>query len=104
MFGEGTIDFPPIMQALRDSGYRGGVHVELSRHSHMAVRGSPRRLCLSGPAAENLMIRTVIGTWIGIFGRLAASRQIFRQVRSSSNGLFFFLYIGLPRPRNEIIS
>jgi sugar phosphate isomerase/epimerase len=37
MFGEGTIDFPPIMQALCDSGYRGGVHVELSRHSHMAA-------------------------------------------------------------------
>ncbi len=37
MFGEGTIDFPPIIQALRDTGYRRGVNVELSRHSHMAV-------------------------------------------------------------------
>jgi sugar phosphate isomerase/epimerase len=37
MFGEGTIDFPPIMQALRETGYRGGMHVELSRHSHMAA-------------------------------------------------------------------
>jgi sugar phosphate isomerase/epimerase len=37
MFGEGTIDFPPIARALRAIGYPGGVHVELSRHSHMAV-------------------------------------------------------------------
>lgn len=34
MFGEGEIDFPPIFQALRRVGYTGGVHVELSRHSH----------------------------------------------------------------------
>jgi sugar phosphate isomerase/epimerase len=37
MFGEGTMEFPPILQALRAIDYRGGVHVELSRHSHMAV-------------------------------------------------------------------
>lgn len=35
-FGEGTIDFPPVLKALRDLDYRGGVNVELSRHSHMA--------------------------------------------------------------------
>lgn len=35
-FGEGEIDFAPVMQALEDIGYAGGVHVELSRHSHMA--------------------------------------------------------------------
>ncbi len=37
MFGDGTIDFGPIFQALQDIKYPGGVHVELSRHSHMAV-------------------------------------------------------------------
>jgi L-ribulose-5-phosphate 3-epimerase len=37
MFGEGTIDFPPVLEALREVGYRGGLHVELSRHSHAAV-------------------------------------------------------------------
>ena len=37
MFGEGTMDFPPIARALREVGYQGGLHVELSRHSHMAV-------------------------------------------------------------------
>jgi L-ribulose-5-phosphate 3-epimerase len=36
MFGEGEMDFPPIIAALRDIGYDGGVHVELSRHSYMA--------------------------------------------------------------------
>ncbi len=35
-FGEGDIDFLPVVQALRQTGYAGGVHVELSRHSHMA--------------------------------------------------------------------
>lgn len=42
MFGEGTIDFPPILRALRESGYQGGLHVELSRHSHMAVEAVRR--------------------------------------------------------------
>ena len=34
MFGEGEIDFPPVLQALAEVGYTGGVYVELSRHSH----------------------------------------------------------------------
>ena len=37
MFGEGTMDFPLIFQALHRIGYDGGVHVELSRHSHMGT-------------------------------------------------------------------
>ena len=35
-FGEGEIDFPPVMAALREIGYTGCINVELSRHSHMA--------------------------------------------------------------------
>ncbi|MEQ8211213.1 MAG: sugar phosphate isomerase/epimerase family protein [Lacipirellulaceae bacterium] len=35
MFGEGEIDFPPILSALQDVNYQGGLHVELSRHSHI---------------------------------------------------------------------
>lgn len=35
-FGEGEIDFPLVIAALKEIDYRGGVHVELSRHSHMA--------------------------------------------------------------------
>ncbi|MCH2180546.1 MAG: sugar phosphate isomerase/epimerase [Mariniblastus sp.] len=36
MFGEGQIYFPPILQSLMEIGYTGGLHVELSRHSHDA--------------------------------------------------------------------
>jgi len=35
-FGEGSIDFRPVMQALQSIGYSGCVNVELSRHSHIA--------------------------------------------------------------------
>jgi sugar phosphate isomerase/epimerase len=43
MFGEGDMDFAEVMASLTEIGYAGGVHVELSRHSHDAVetaRGS----------------------------------------------------------------
>jgi sugar phosphate isomerase/epimerase len=36
-FGAGEIDFPPVLRALIDHGYRGLVAVELPRHSHAAV-------------------------------------------------------------------
>ncbi len=35
-FGEGEIDFAPVVSTLQDIGYTGCVNVELSRHSHMA--------------------------------------------------------------------
>ncbi len=35
MFDEGEIDFPPVIEALAASGYQSGIHVELSRHSHI---------------------------------------------------------------------
>ena len=35
-FGEGEIDFDGVMSTLTEIRYTGGVHVELSRHSHMA--------------------------------------------------------------------
>ena len=41
-FGEGEIDFPPVLAAFAESGYRGGLHVELSRHSHMAPEAARR--------------------------------------------------------------
>jgi L-ribulose-5-phosphate 3-epimerase len=44
MFGEGEIDFRPVLRTLRDMGYGGGVHVELSRHSHDAVETARRAL------------------------------------------------------------
>lgn len=42
MFGEGTMDFPPIIKTLGDVGYAGGLHVELSRHSHMGADAARR--------------------------------------------------------------
>jgi sugar phosphate isomerase/epimerase len=44
MFGEGEIDFDEAMGALKEIGYAGGVHVELSRHSHDAVEAARRAL------------------------------------------------------------
>ena len=44
MFGEGEIDFGPLLAALRELGYERGVHVELSRHSHDAVETARRAL------------------------------------------------------------
>jgi L-ribulose-5-phosphate 3-epimerase len=42
MFGAGEIDFPPVLQALNEVGYTGGVYVELSRHSHEAPDAARR--------------------------------------------------------------
>jgi sugar phosphate isomerase/epimerase len=44
MFGEGEMDFPPLFQALAGIDYQGGVHVELSRHSHDAVSAARRSI------------------------------------------------------------
>ncbi|WBB66994.1 sugar phosphate isomerase/epimerase family protein [Micromonospora sp. WMMD812] len=43
-FGEGEIDFPPVLRALDDAGYRGLVAVELPRHSHAAPAVAARSL------------------------------------------------------------
>jgi L-ribulose-5-phosphate 3-epimerase len=34
MFGEGQIDFPPVLRAFAESEYNGPLYVELSRHGH----------------------------------------------------------------------
>jgi sugar phosphate isomerase/epimerase len=44
MFGEGEIDFAEVVGVLEEIGYAGGVHVELSRHSHDAVETARRAL------------------------------------------------------------
>ncbi|MFJ4426014.1 sugar phosphate isomerase/epimerase family protein [Streptomyces bobili] len=44
-FGDGEIDFPPVLAALRDAGYQGLTVVELPRHSH----AGPRQAELSLP-------------------------------------------------------
>ena len=37
MFGDGQIYFPPVIESLKLAGYKRGVHIELSRHSHNAA-------------------------------------------------------------------
>jgi sugar phosphate isomerase/epimerase len=44
MFGEGEIDFREVIGGLSAIDYRGGVFVELSRHSHDAVETARRSL------------------------------------------------------------
>jgi sugar phosphate isomerase/epimerase len=51
MFGAGEIDFGPVLRALNEIGYAGGVHVELSRHSHDAVETARRSLAFLRQAA-----------------------------------------------------
>jgi L-ribulose-5-phosphate 3-epimerase len=43
-FGTGEIDFPPVLRALTDGGYRGLVAVELPRHSHAGPEVARRSL------------------------------------------------------------
>ncbi|MEV0387508.1 sugar phosphate isomerase/epimerase family protein [Nonomuraea sp. NPDC050643] len=50
-FGEGEIDFPPVLRALTASGYRGLVAVELPRHSHAAPDVAARSLSFLHAAA-----------------------------------------------------
>lgn len=40
LFGAGEIDFAPVLQACADARYAGGLHVELSRHSHMGAEAA----------------------------------------------------------------
>jgi sugar phosphate isomerase/epimerase len=50
-FGEGEIDFPPVLQALSEFGYQGLISVELPRHSHAAVRVASESLAFLRKAA-----------------------------------------------------
>ncbi len=53
LFGQGTMNFKSICGALHEIDYEHGIHVELSRHSHMAVE-----------AVESAMafLRPLVGT------------------------------------------
>jgi sugar phosphate isomerase/epimerase len=52
MFGEGEIDFREVLGGLRVIGYEGGVHVELSRHSHNAVETARQALAFLQALSE----------------------------------------------------
>lgn len=40
MFGEGDIDLAAVFASLRKIGYKKGVYVELSRHSHLGLQAA----------------------------------------------------------------
>ncbi|NQU22154.1 MAG: sugar phosphate isomerase/epimerase [Candidatus Nealsonbacteria bacterium] len=54
MFGEGEIDFPPVLRALAEAEYSGGVYVELSRHSHEAPEAVRRAFDFLQPMIERI--------------------------------------------------
>ncbi|HYO26168.1 MAG TPA: sugar phosphate isomerase/epimerase family protein, partial [Lacipirellulaceae bacterium] len=49
MFGEGEMDFPPIVAAFAEIKYHGGLHVELSRHSHEGPAAAERAFQFLNP-------------------------------------------------------
>ncbi len=55
MFGEGEMEFQPIIDALARNGYRGGLHVELSRHSHQAPEAARRSFEFLRPMIDSAL-------------------------------------------------
>jgi sugar phosphate isomerase/epimerase len=54
MFGDGEMQFPPILAALAKTGYRGGLHVELSRHSYDGPTAAQRAYDFLRPLVDAL--------------------------------------------------
>jgi L-ribulose-5-phosphate 3-epimerase len=52
MFGEGEIDFPPVIAALANAAYDGPLCVELSRHSHMGPTAARQAFDYLQPLCE----------------------------------------------------
>jgi sugar phosphate isomerase/epimerase len=52
MFGEGATDFAEVFAGLHGANYAGGLHVELSRHSHDAVRTAERSIDFLRPLIQ----------------------------------------------------
>lgn len=55
MFGEGQIHFPPVIESLVQVGYKGGVHVELSRHSYNAAEILQQSFDFLNPILQDAM-------------------------------------------------
>ncbi|MEU6996074.1 sugar phosphate isomerase/epimerase family protein [Streptomyces sp. NPDC046465] len=51
-FGDGEIDFPPVLEALATSGYQGLTVVELPRHSHAGPELAARSIDFLNRAAD----------------------------------------------------
>jgi sugar phosphate isomerase/epimerase len=57
-FGEGEVDFPPVLAALREVGYRGLDAVELPRHAHAAPAVAERSLRFLRAAEQDSLDRS----------------------------------------------
>ena len=55
MFGEGQIYFPPVIECLKNVGYRKGIHIELSRHSHNAAQIVKQSYDFLSPIIQDVM-------------------------------------------------
>ena len=53
MFGEGQIDFPPVLRALIQVGYTGGAYVELNRHGHEGPQAARKAFKFLNELVEN---------------------------------------------------
>jgi sugar phosphate isomerase/epimerase len=67
-FGDGEIDFPPVLRALADSGYRGLVAVELPRHSHAAPTVAEQSLAFLRDAEQKALLRDAEQTVVELTG------------------------------------
>lgn len=58
MFGEGEMDFPPIIDGFESIGYAGPLHVELSRHSHDGPRAAQHAFDFLRPLIDTAKARS----------------------------------------------
>jgi len=56
MFGEGEIEFPPVIAALAEIGYAGPLNVELSRHRDDGLAAARRAFEYLTPLVDNLAV------------------------------------------------
>jgi uncharacterized protein (DUF2267 family) len=102
-FGEGEIDFPPVLNALRAVGYTGLVAVELPRHSHAAPDVAARSLerlraaewlgrAVEAVAADPERLATILPTVRRGVGREAAHRARVRLLCSTPRTMVPDLY------------
>jgi sugar phosphate isomerase/epimerase len=57
MFGDGQVDFPLVLAAFSEARYSGGLHVELSRHSHEGPEAARHAYQYLTPLLEELKAR-----------------------------------------------